>query len=166
LPSKLTGRRVVDEIKKCGVTHIIWLPDSNATFMYEAMKADPQFTLVPVCREGEAIAIAAGLLLTGKTPLVLHQCTGLYEAGESLRGFGLELRLPLLMMIGYAGWRRDAPNTNSEGIFLEPVLRAWGINYSIVDSDDEAGKISTAYKEAHETSRLVAVLIGGGRKKS
>jgi sulfopyruvate decarboxylase TPP-binding subunit len=164
LPSdRLTGQRVVDELKKCGITHIVWLPDSNTRLMYDAMKKEKSFTLVPVCREGEAIAVAAGLWLTGKTPLVLHQCTGLYESGESVRGFGHEFRLPLLLMIGYAGWGRG-PELNSEGAFLEPTLKAWGINYSILQSDAEVGRISAAFKEAKETSRPVAVLVAGARE--
>ena len=55
----LTGQKVLDEVMKCGITHIVWLPDAETRFMYEAMNNKPALTLVPVCREGEAIPIAA-----------------------------------------------------------------------------------------------------------
>ena len=51
----LTGQKVLDEVMKCGITHIVWLPDAETRFMYEAMNNKPALTLVPVCREGEAI---------------------------------------------------------------------------------------------------------------
>ena len=156
----LTAKRVLDELKKCGVTHIVWLPDSEAIFMYEVMMSQHEITLVPVCREGEAIAIATGLILGGKNPVVLHQNTGFFESGDSVRGLGLDLDLPLLLLIGYRGWRRDAPMTDSAAIFLEPMLDTWGIKHYLVETDEDMGKVSTSYQEAQETNRMVAILIG------
>lgn len=156
----LTAKRVLDELRKCGITHIVWLPDSEARFMYDAMISQQDITLISVCREGEAIAIAAGILLGGKKPVVLHQNTGLFESGDSIRGLGLGLQLPLLILIGYRGWRRDTPITDSAAIFTEPILDTWGIKHYLVETDEDVEKISTGYKETHETKRPVAILIG------
>lgn len=157
----LTARRVLDEFKKCGITHIVWLSDHyDAAVMQGMMKNEPGITVVPVCREGEAIPIAAGLLLGGKKPVVLHQSSGLFEAGDSVRGVALDLKLPLLLVMGYRGWSRDKPITDSAAVFLEPMLNAWGVKYYLVESDGDADKISQAYQEANETNRTLAVLIG------
>jgi len=156
----LTAHRVLDELKKCGITHIVWLADSEAGFMYEAMMSQHELTLVPICREGEAIAIAAGLMLGGKEPVVLHQSTGFFESGDSVRGLALDLQLPLLLLIGYRGWQRDAPMTDSAAIFLEPILDTWGIKHYLVETDRDVERISMGYKEAHETNKPVAILIG------
>lgn len=156
----LTAHKILDEFKKCGITHIVWLADSETRFMYEAMMSRREFTLVPVCREGEAIAIAAGLMLGGREPVVLHQNTGFFESGDSVRSLALDLQLPLLLLIGYRGWRRDAPLTDSAAIFIEPILDAWGIKHYLVEADEDVERISMAYKEAHETNRPVAILIG------
>ena len=59
----LTAGRIVDELRKCGITHIVWLPDTGSQIVAEAVNGQADFTLVPVCREGEAIAIAVGLML-------------------------------------------------------------------------------------------------------
>ena len=156
----LTAQRVVGEIVKCGITHIIWLAESETKFMYDAMMAQQDITLVPVCREGEAIAIAMGLILGGKKPVVLHQNTGFFESGDSVRGLALELNLPVLMLIGYRGWQRNTPVTDTAAIYLEPVLDAWGIKHYLVETDRDVEKISIAYNESQTTSRPVAVLIG------
>lgn len=127
--------------------------------MYPALSKDPDITLVPVCREGETIPLAAGLWLGGKRPIVMHQCSGFYEAGDSVRGLALDLKLPLLLMLGYRGWRADKPPTDSAATFIEPILKTWGIKYYLLESDADAEIISRAYREANETSRPVAVLI-------
>ena len=156
----LTAKRVLDELKKCDITHIVCLPDSGAQLMYNAMVAQSGITLVPVCREGEAIAIAAGLTLGGKKPVVWQQNTGFFESGDSVRGIGLGFQLPLLLIIGYRGWWHDAPITDSAALFTEPILDAWGIKHYLVETDDDVGKISIGHKETLKTNKPVAILIG------
>ncbi|MFC1988604.1 thiamine pyrophosphate-binding protein [Chloroflexota bacterium] len=156
----LTAKRVLDELNKCGITHIVWLPDSENLFMYDAMMNQSDITLVPICREGEAVAISVGLTLGGKKPVLLHQNTGFFESGDSIRGLGLDLPLPLLILIGYRGWQRNAPITDSAAIFLEPVLDAWGINHYLIETDDDLHRLSVGYKETQETKKPVAILIG------
>lgn len=156
----LTAQKILDELKKCGITHIVWLPDSEARFMYDAMKKLPGVTLVPVCREAEAPAIAAGLITGGKNPIVLQQNTGFFECGDSLRGVIMDTKLPLLLILGYRGYRSGGKLVGSAAIYLEPILDAWGIKHYLMENDDDVGKISLAYQEANATNRPVAVLIG------
>ena len=73
--ASLTARRFIDELKSSGIIHAVWLPDSEANFLHEAMIADPDLQVVPVCREGESFAIALGLKIGGKTAAVLVQNT-------------------------------------------------------------------------------------------
>ncbi len=156
----LQASKVLEAFKSMGVTHIVWLPDSETGFLYEAIRADGSIKLVPICREGEALAIAAGLWAGGTTPLVLIQNTGLFEAGDSVRGLGLDVGLPVVMVIGYRGWLGGRPTQDSAGVYTEPILRAWGINYYLVETDQDLAKLRAAQEEAIRTSRPVAVLIG------
>jgi sulfopyruvate decarboxylase TPP-binding subunit len=48
--------------------------------MYQFLTNEPTLDLVPVCREGEIMAIVAGLWVGGKRPIVLIQNTGIDEA--------------------------------------------------------------------------------------
>ena len=79
----LTPSSLINELKKNKVTHVVWLPDSETNFMYNKMAADPEFLIIPVCREGEAMAVAAGLWVGGAKPVVLIQNTGLFDSGYS-----------------------------------------------------------------------------------
>lgn len=156
----LSAERVAQQLKQLGFTHVVWLPDSEANFMYQTLSADPDLQLVQVCREAETMAIAVGLMIGGKQPVCLIQNTGLMESGDSLRGLVLDLKIPMLIMVGYRGWRGGAAMTDSAGVYLEPILKAWGVNYYLIESDDDLQRVAEAWKEAQEASRPVAVLIG------
>ena len=151
---------IIDELKKNDVSHVVWLPDSETNFMYHMLQAEPTMDLVPVCREGETMAIAAGLWVGGKKPVALIQNTGIMESGDSIRGLGLDVSQPLVMLIGYRGWDRHGVTPDSAARFIEHILHAWGIDYYLVEADDDAPRISLAFEQADRTSRPVAVLLG------
>ena len=151
---------VVAELKKNNISHVVWLPDSETNFMYQLLTNEPTLDLVPVCREGETMAIAAGLWGGGKRPIVLIQNTGIFEAGDSIRGLGLDVNQPLVMLVGYRGWSRHGLTRDSAARFIEHILHAWGINYYLIETDDDADRISLAIEEADKTQKPVAVLVG------
>ena len=156
----LSPKTVLDEMKKNAVTHVLWLPDSETNWLYLLMEAEPSLQLVPLNREGSAFSMAAGLSLGGKTPLVLIQNTGLLESGDSLRGWALGMNIPLVLVVGYRGWTRHGVTTDTAATYTEPFLIAFGINYYLVESDEDAPRISIAFEEARRTKRPVAVLVG------
>lgn len=156
----LTPQPIIDQLKKNDVTHVVWLPDSETNFMYQLLNGEPSLDLVPVCREGETMAIAAGLWVGGMKPVVLIQNTGIFESGDSIRGLGLDINQPLVMLIGYRGWSRHGITTDSAARFIEHILHAWGISYYLIETDDDAGRITSALEEAERTSKPVAVLVG------
>ena len=151
---------IVAEIKKNNFTHVVWLPDSETNFMYQLLTNEPSIDLVPVCREGETMGIAAGLWVGGKKPLVLIQNTGIFESGDSIRGLGLDVNQPLLMLIGYRGWSRHGETPDSAGHYIEHILHAWGIKYYLIETDEDADRISIAAEEAQRRQQPVAVLVG------
>ena len=52
-------------------------------------------------------------------------------------GIWIDLKLPILALVGYRGWEGGGPSEDSAATFLEPVIKAWGIPYEIVQTDDE-----------------------------
>ena len=155
----LSPEIVLAEMKKHGITHVVWLPDSETNWLYLLMKAEPSLTLVGVNREGLAFSAAAGISAGGKTPLILIQNTGLMESGDSLRGWALGLSIPVVLMVGYRGWTRHGVNTDTAATYTERFLNAFGVNYFLVEGDDDAPRISIAFDEAKKTKRPVAVLV-------
>ena len=106
------------------------------------------------------MAIAAGLWVGGKKPVALIQNTGIFESGDSIRGLGLDVDQPLVMLIGYRGWDRHGITRDSAAKYTEHIIHAWGINFYLVETDDDAYLISRAMNEAKRDSKPVAVLVG------
>ncbi|HXG08372.1 MAG TPA: thiamine pyrophosphate-binding protein [Gemmataceae bacterium] len=157
----LDGPSVVAALKECGVTHVVWIPDSEIGTWEPALRADPDIRLVRVCREGEAIAVAGGLLLGGKRPVVLIQCTGLFEAGDSLRNIVYDLKLPLFLVVGvrsYYAYQQGA-TADSCPVYTEPIMRAWQIPYVLLDRRHTAADLAAAYRQAQAERRAGAVLL-------
>ena len=156
----LRPETLIEEFKKNDVTHIVTIQDSETNYLYESMKEQPWLEVVPASREGETFAIAMGLIVGGKVPVCLIQNTGMMESGDSIRGMALDSGFPLVMMIGYRGWNRHGVITDSAARYTEPFLNAMGINYYLVEQDEDAPRISVAFEEARKNKRPVAVLVG------
>jgi sulfopyruvate decarboxylase subunit alpha len=156
----LSPQTVLDEMKKNGVTHVVWLPDSETNWLYTLMQAEPSIALIAIAREGLAFSVAAGLHAGGARPIILIQNTGIMESGDSLRGWGLGLNLPVVMMVGYRGWTRHGVTVDTAATYTEPFLNAFGIRYYLVENDADAPRISVAFEEARRNRRPVAVLVG------
>ena len=158
--AELNPQTVLEEMKKNGVSHVVWLPDSETNWLYMLMKEDPTLDLIAVSREGQAFSTAAGLSVGGKKPIILIQNTGLMESGDSLRGWGLGLNIPVVIMVGYRGYTRHGVNSDTAATYTEPFLNAFGIQYYIVENDADSERISVAFAEAERTKRPVAILVG------
>ena len=158
----LSAKVILEELKKQGITHIVGLPDNGSRVLFELLWVTPEIEVIQVSREGEAFAIASGLYLGGKNPAVLIQNTGFLESGDAFRGTVYNMRIPVLLFIGYRGYKTSTPGAtrvDSVATFLEPTLKAWDIPYSILTDDKEADQISSGVKKACATSRPAAILI-------
>ena len=156
----LRPETMVEEFRKNGVTHVVTIPDSETNYLYELMDEQDWLEVVPVSREGEAWGTAMGLNIAGKVPVVLVQNTGMLESGDSIRGMAIDAGFPLVMIIGYRGWNRRGVITDSVAKYTEPFLTAFGINYFLVEQNEDGGRITTAFDEARAINGPVAILIG------
>jgi sulfopyruvate decarboxylase TPP-binding subunit len=157
----LDGPAVVAALEECGVTHVVWIPDSDIGRWEAALRAAPRLQLLRVCREGEAMALAAGLLLGGQHPVVIVQCTGLFEAGDSLRNVLYDLHLPLFLVVGIRGYHahQRGASTDNCPLFTEPIVRAWQLPYVLLDERHSAADLASAYRQAQTKNQAFAVLL-------
>ena len=158
--AQLNPQTVLNEMKKNGVSHVVWLPDSETNWLYMLMQEEPSLDLIAVSREGQAFSTAAGLSVGGKKPIILIQNTGMMESGDSLRGWGMGMNIPVVMMVGYRGYTRHGVNQDTAATYTERFLNAFGIQYYLVENDSDADRISVAFEEAERTKRPVAILVG------
>lgn len=157
----LDGPSVVAALRREGVTHVVWIPDSELGTWEPALTGPGGLPLIRVCREGEAIAVAAGLLLGGRRPVVLIQCTGLFEAGDALRNVVHDLRLPLFLVVGVRSYRAHQAGTSTDScpVYTEPILRAWQIPHVVLDHTHTAADLAGACRAAWQEGRAGAALV-------
>jgi sulfopyruvate decarboxylase TPP-binding subunit len=157
----LPARNVVATLEELGLTHVVWLPDSAMGPWEAEIVRSQKLSLVRVCREGEAWTIAAGLHLGGKRPIVAIQTTGFFESGDALRNVLFDLRLPLFVLVGYRNYLvPDSPDTAR--YFAEPIVRAWGLEYVIVDSPHELGRLADHYRACQAAGCPGVALLAEG----
>jgi sulfopyruvate decarboxylase subunit alpha len=157
------AQAVHEELRKCGIECLVWLPDSETRTMFDVLKADPDLQLVQVCREDEAVSVYFGLYIGGKEAAVLIQNTGMMNAVDAMRGSVLANKIPMLLMVGYRGYKgmvERAASVDTAAIYTEPILKGLGIPYYIVNSDEDVGYISQAHQQSKAISGPVAVLMG------
>ncbi len=157
----LDGPSIAAALQSCGITHVVWIPDSELGTWDAALAAADGLSLIRVCREGEAFALAAGLWLGGKKPIVLIQCTGLFEAGDALRNVLHDMKLPLFFVVGVRSYyaHQQGATADTCPVFTEPILRAWQIPYVVLDNTSSAADLADTYRQAQAENRAGAVLI-------
>jgi sulfopyruvate decarboxylase TPP-binding subunit len=174
----LTTRRVLETLKEMGITHVVGLPDNSTAALFHELADDPDIYLITVTREGEAFATAAGLWMGGQNPLVLIQNTGLLESGDALRGTLTRMRIPVVVLVSYRGYKSLPEPTIATGVsgtltpddlsrrdvdsvatLLEPTLRAWNLPYELVADNNDLEKVMRAQTMAVEEQRPVGIVI-------
>lgn len=157
----IDGPSLVAELTRHGVTHVVWIPDTELGTWESALSAATELRLLRVCREGEAFALAAGLHLGGMRPIVVIQCTGMFEAGDALRNVIHDMKLPIFFVVGVRSYYAHQQNATADScpVFTEPILSAWQIPYQVLDQHCTAADIARAYQQSQAEGRARAVLI-------
>jgi sulfopyruvate decarboxylase subunit alpha len=159
-----SGEQVASLVAALGVTHVVTVPDSTIGGWQDALARTGGLRLVRVCREGEAWAVAGGLHLGGAHPLVMIQCTGLFESGDALRNVLHDWRLPVFSLIGYRSYlSQETLPGDTCLVFTEPILDAWGIDYRLVTEPGQLHLVAEHYRACRAAGRAGAALIAEGK---
>ena len=159
-----SGEQVAALFAGLGITHVVTVPDSTIGKWGDAIANTTGLRLVKVCREGEAWAVAAGLHFGGARPLVLIQCTGLFESGDSLRNVLHDWKLPIFSVIGYRSYlNQETLPGDTCLVFTEPLLDAWKIEYKLITSASQIGEIREHYLACVAAGKHGAALIAEGK---
>ncbi len=158
----LDGPAVTAALETCGVTHVVWIPDSHLGTWEAALLQSSSIRLIRACREGEVIAIAGGLLLGGAKPIAMIQCTGLFEAGDALRNIVHDLSLPLVLIVGVRSYLAHQQGKSSDNcpVFTGPILDAWKVPTTVLEPNKHsANDLIGALRQFQRGGQAGAILI-------
>ena len=162
--SMFSGDQIATLFTELGITHVVTIPDSTLGQWDRALDDSASISVVRVCREGEAWEVAAGLYLGGATPIVMIQCTGLFESGDALRNVLHDWKLPIFSLIGYRSYlSQDTIPGDSCLIFTEPILDAWRIDYRLITESGQFAAIREHYVTCRDAAKPGTVLIAEGK---
>lgn len=156
---KQCAAAIVAGLKKAGIDFVATLPDEKMLEVIRAVERDQELKHVPLCREEEGIGICAGAYLAGKKTALIMQNAGFLNSCNALTTTSMQLQIPSLLLIYYAGDRGDRGFTTL-GAVTEPVLNAMGIRNYVLRRADEIDEIlSGAQVLADDSKKPVAVLL-------
>jgi len=159
-----SGDQIAGALDQLGVTHVVTVPDSTIGQWQHAIDQRGRTRMVRVCREGEAWEVAAGLHLGGARPLVMIQCTGLFESGDAIRNVVHDWKLPIPSIIGYRSYlNQDTIPGDTCLVFTEPVLDTWRIDYRLLTSSDQLPTIAEHLGACREAGRAGAIVVAEGK---
>ena len=181
MADSVTAAALLDALENLGATHLVGVPDNGSAALFALAADHPTINLLTATREGEAISIASGLWLGGRSPTVTIQNTGLLESGDGLRGTAYRMGVPLLMLVGVRGHAKmvahneeieaerragglsaemlQRPDVDSVALVTEATLEAWAVPFWVYRSDADATVIGEAWAHAQRHRQPVAVLV-------
>jgi sulfopyruvate decarboxylase subunit alpha len=153
------GAAIVAGLKKAGIDFVATLPDEKMLEVIRAVERDRQLKHVPLCREEEGIGICAGAYLAGKKTAIIMQNAGFLNSCNALTTTSLQLQIPILMLIYYAGDIGDRGFTTL-GAVTEPVLQAMGFRTYVLRKPEHIDEVlAGAQILADDSKKPVAVLL-------
>jgi sulfopyruvate decarboxylase subunit alpha len=159
-----SGDQIAELLEQLGVTHAVTVPDSTIGQWQPAIEQRGATRIVRVCREGEAWQVAAGLMLGGALPVVMIQCTGLFESGDAIRNAIHDWKLPIFSIIGYRSYlNQDTLPGDTCLVFTEPVLDAWKLDYKLLTKPEQFPTIAEHFTACRAAEKAGVILVAEGK---
>ena len=155
-----TARRIADELAGCGVKLVASLPDNWISGLITHLEGDARFLHVPVNREESAIGLCAGAYMGGLGSAALMGASGFMTCIYAITKINYSYEVPLLLLMTLRGSFGDHHKHHiSNGLYLQPVLQAIDMPYTIIEKPEEISSISRCYHHTRTVSRPMVVLL-------
>jgi phosphonopyruvate decarboxylase len=130
-------------LKEHGVRSGTGVPCSYFTPLVNQMVADPELDYIPATSEGEAVAIAAGLVAAGRPAFALMQNSGLGNAVNPITSMLYVYQMPVILLVSHRGepGRSDEPQHKRMGEITEDLIRLCGIQCNTLQPEVFASQL-------------------------
>ncbi len=140
----------------CGaLRHIIKNFNNDATILH-----------IPANRESEAVGLAAGAYLAGKTPVIYMQNSGLFAASNDIASLLVPYEIPIFFTVSYRGCAgEDAVQHLTTGRATEALLKSFGLHFMVFGKHDLSVLIRSMFEEMRKIKLPVFLLLKRGWQK-
>jgi phosphonopyruvate decarboxylase len=154
-----------DILKARGVRHGAGVPCSYFTPLVNYMTLDPQLDYLSATSEGEAVAIAAGMVTAGAPAFALMQNSGLGNAVNPITSLLYIYRMPVVLLISQRGQPGlpDEPQHELMGRITTELAELCALRTHIFDPDQFDSSLRAAQSDAVPVAYVVrkGTLSGG-----
>jgi sulfopyruvate decarboxylase subunit alpha len=159
----LKGSSLIRALKESRVEFLVALPDivTCDSVLWPATN-DPDFKLVPVCKEDEGVSICGALSYCARRAALLIQHTGFLDSINAIRNNAVEYQLPVVMIIGLQGMEPDCLPSQSKKLgirIVEPICTALGLQYRVLTDDSDVAMLKECIDWAYENSAPIALFV-------
>ncbi len=114
-----------------GIDFVTGLPCGELQQFIAASAADSELQHCPATNEGEAVGIATGAWLGGKTPALYMQNSGLFKASNDIGSLMIPSKIPALFVVSWRGAIGETATQHlATGRTTRPLLSGLGIEHT------------------------------------
>ncbi|MET0388185.1 MAG: phosphonopyruvate decarboxylase [Polyangiales bacterium] len=144
-------------LKQHGYRRGAGVPCSYFTPLVNYMTVDPELDYVSSTSEGEAVAIAAGMVTAGKPAFALMQNSGLGNAVNPITSLLYIYRMPVVLLVSHRGQPGlpDEPQHELMGQITEQLSSLCGLRTHVFDPDQFAATLTAAERDSVPVAYVV-----------
>ncbi|MGF2949052.1 thiamine pyrophosphate-binding protein [Microbacterium alcoholitolerans] len=160
----MTAPQIEKALRRAKVDWAVSVPDWVQLPLYRHLQQGSDMSVVPTCAEDEAIAVAAGLSLTGAVPVVLIQNQGFYAAVNNIRAITLDGDIPMVFIVGQFGLEaakigRPFNESGRRVVRMLPrLLDAMELPWRPLDDEADLASVDWAYEQRRNGRSAVLVM--------
>jgi sulfopyruvate decarboxylase alpha subunit len=170
--NRLDGKRSdkSDQMHRCflelGVNFATGVPCGVLRHIIQNLIEDERILHVSANRESEAVGLAAGAYLAGKTPVVYLQNSGLFAASNDIASLLIPYGIPVFFVVTYRGCEgEDAVQHLTTGRATEMLLASFALPFVIFEEQNLEVLIPAMFQEMHKAMLPTFLLLKRGWHK-
>lgn len=154
-----TVPQLADALASAGFAPCFGTPCGILAPLYAALQDRPG--LLTVAREDNAVGMAVGAALAGRTHVVLMQNSGLGQSVNALASLVVPYRIPVLLVVSVRGAEGDpTPENQVMGRLTEPLLSGLGVHAERLDPAAAGAQVARLRRIVREQPAALLVQPG------
>ena len=153
----LNTEKFIKELIKEGFTHLCVVPCSFAKYVINEAINNPKIKYLPCASEAVACSIASGLKLSGSSPIVIVQSSGITNMGSCITSLLKPYNITFPILTSWRTYNEGDSEIQHKHLATElpSLIESYGYTYEILQSYD----VESCVNQIREAISLKKILI-------
>lgn len=146
-----------------GVNFASGVPCGVLRHVIKNLRDDKRVLHLPANRESEAVGVATGAYLAGKTPVVYMQNSGLFVASNDIASLLIPYKIPIFFAVSYRGCQgENAVQHIVTGQTTERLLLSFGLPFVVFQKQEIETLIGSMFEKMTKSGLPIFLLLRRG----